>query len=664
MKKTLEITLRSDLCAGVGKHYAAIIDLDTAIDNYGLPYIPSRRLKGCMREVADFIECEKINEIFGKNGSQKPGYLCLGNAVIKGYRDIISEIRNNNIPHNEVTDLFCSTKAQTAIDYKTSTAKDKSLRFIRVVNKNMPFSNEETRFYADLEFDDDYYEDINNICLGLRNIGYQRNRGLGAIECRLIDYVTEIEFYEREFKDSAEYIMSYLIQLESDLMIPATDSNHSLDYIPGTSVLGALASVYKGNNFNDVFLSGKARFENLYISDSFGNDYIPAPRFLARIKAPLENEKGIKNTIGIDIEKNDKDKNRPVQYKYLKKGYINDYYGYCEPETKIVYHNRINGDDKGLYVQYCLSEGQFFKGNIIANGSVMREIYPLFKSGIIQFGRSKTAQYSRCKLINKIEVNEYIPDDVKISAGTFVAFVLKSDVVLTGKNGCYLSSLISLVESIQESIDKDNTIFSWFDLDDCATDKTTISTRVISGYNAKWNLIKPQFVALKAGSVVVARAQKEASLPEEFLIGEKLNEGFGIVKVIPNSDKFSVKAHSLSQEKTEKSIISKLIEAQRKNDEVLSRGIKKAKEVLLNASQCGRVVLMCKEAEDFNDFENRLKSIKTESVSNHALNLFSQIRIKEDLGEDYTWANTRKYIITALNVRKYTLRQKEDKNEF
>ena len=38
MRKLMKIELKSDLCAGVGKHYAAILNSDTALDEYGLPY--------------------------------------------------------------------------------------------------------------------------------------------------------------------------------------------------------------------------------------------------------------------------------------------------------------------------------------------------------------------------------------------------------------------------------------------------------------------------------------------------------------------------------------------------------------------------------------------------------------------------------------------------
>ena len=51
----LIITLKSDLCVGSGYSYAGIIDSDICYDALGLPYIPARRLKGCLREAAELI---------------------------------------------------------------------------------------------------------------------------------------------------------------------------------------------------------------------------------------------------------------------------------------------------------------------------------------------------------------------------------------------------------------------------------------------------------------------------------------------------------------------------------------------------------------------------------------------------------------------------------
>ena len=75
--KKLRITLRSDLCAGSGESFGNSVDTDICISDAGLPYIPARRLKGCLRAEAVQLKKygsklatdENIQRLFGgKNG--------------------------------------------------------------------------------------------------------------------------------------------------------------------------------------------------------------------------------------------------------------------------------------------------------------------------------------------------------------------------------------------------------------------------------------------------------------------------------------------------------------------------------------------------------------------------------------------------------------------
>ena len=53
MKKyKLKIELLSDLCVANGGVYNSMLDTDVCSDAYGLPYIPGKRIKGCLRECA------------------------------------------------------------------------------------------------------------------------------------------------------------------------------------------------------------------------------------------------------------------------------------------------------------------------------------------------------------------------------------------------------------------------------------------------------------------------------------------------------------------------------------------------------------------------------------------------------------------------------------
>ena len=48
----LYIKLLSDLCTYSGESYNSMVDTDVVYDKYGIPYIPAKRIKGCIREAA------------------------------------------------------------------------------------------------------------------------------------------------------------------------------------------------------------------------------------------------------------------------------------------------------------------------------------------------------------------------------------------------------------------------------------------------------------------------------------------------------------------------------------------------------------------------------------------------------------------------------------
>ena len=48
----IRITLHSDLCAGNGESRGNAVDTDIVLTAAGLPRIPARRLKGCLRAAA------------------------------------------------------------------------------------------------------------------------------------------------------------------------------------------------------------------------------------------------------------------------------------------------------------------------------------------------------------------------------------------------------------------------------------------------------------------------------------------------------------------------------------------------------------------------------------------------------------------------------------
>ena len=148
-KQHLVITLKSDLCAGSGYSYAGIVDSDVCYDIYGIPYIPAKRLKGCLREAAGLIGLteSEIEQIFGKAGREKAQGVFLGNAYIEGYEELYRELKEAGplvrqyMTSQNVLDQFTMIKAQTKI-LENGVAKDNSLRYTRTINHYSPLDRE------------------------------------------------------------------------------------------------------------------------------------------------------------------------------------------------------------------------------------------------------------------------------------------------------------------------------------------------------------------------------------------------------------------------------------------------------------------------------------------------------------------------------------------
>jgi len=92
-KFTLVIALKSYTLIGSGEGYGSVIDTDAIFDNYGLPYIPARRIKGLLRESALEIsemnlpqkfETKDINNLFGT--PVKEGRVKTKNLKIDDYK--------------------------------------------------------------------------------------------------------------------------------------------------------------------------------------------------------------------------------------------------------------------------------------------------------------------------------------------------------------------------------------------------------------------------------------------------------------------------------------------------------------------------------------------------------------------------------------------------
>jgi len=207
---TFNLELLSDTLIGSGEGWGATIDTDIVFDDFGLPYIPARRVKGCLREsaleVVEMFEQSKINfasrddldTLFGKTGQNEAGALSFSNCymgnyslnkqwiewLIAEYPDIFSK--------DAVLDTFTSIRQQTAINKnedpnssaKKGIAEKASLRTSRVLDKGIEFSGS---IESSFELENRLFDFLVFAARNLRYMGTNRNRGLGSVLCTLTD---------------------------------------------------------------------------------------------------------------------------------------------------------------------------------------------------------------------------------------------------------------------------------------------------------------------------------------------------------------------------------------------------------------------------------------------------------------------------------------------
>lgn len=651
----LVITLQSALCAADGDGFASIIDTDIVTDSRGIPYLPARRLKGCLKEAAKYIDSMHIEEIFGVRGQRESGSLHISNAVLADHDAVVAA--SSGCRPQRMTELFTESIASTAIEEGDSvkakgSVKDNSLRFMRAVSAFTPWNTDQPMvFLADVEIDEQYAAEFGRICKALRHIGYKRNRGFGAVLCRL-EKTKPAQYCSvpDKLEDTQRYTLTYAVHLDEPLMLPGKALDETQDFISGQQVIGALAGAYLRTHdadaaFEALFLSDSVRFSNLYLTDDDLNEYIPVPQYLGKSKA-IE-DKGILNML--EKEKNKGKIIKPIKKGYITKGLENDI---INARTERVYHNAVENlkteNKGGLYTQNCLQAGQYMRGTITASGAQMRTILHLLETEPLRFGRSKTAQYAKCSLAAWHVEPERTDEQVQIAAGQYTIYALTSDVILMDAYGNYdVSETMLCTElGITDEIDS----FS------------SLKYTVIKGFLKVTGLQKAHIRALAAGSVIIVKAKETCTLPAVKYIGEQQNAGFGQVRIF-QADQLMANAKnvlaSAKPKRIENEQITQFFADTEAEDNRTRKAVRFVRDHIKTFSEwnpafVGRVTLMTKQSKDLEDLQERLKCIKTKAKRSQALDLSERVVADEPGG----WDAQKDYLLTILTVLKYRKKQK------
>ncbi|TYQ15721.1 UNVERIFIED_CONTAM: CRISPR-associated protein Csx10 [Acetivibrio alkalicellulosi] len=567
----IEVKLNSDLCVGSGEGQANIIDTDVVLDDFGIPYVPAKRLKGCLKEAAMEIrdayykiDDEEYNEIqsliyelFGTG--EKQGKLKIQNGIIKEYDSLEDFIKKNNehsyLHRQNLIEYFTTVRVQTKVD-EDGVAEDNSLRSIRVINKKIAKA-----FYFKInKLDQKEISFLSDCCKVLKFIGSNRTRGLGNVSCNLFDSEREsansfkpLSCVETNSKE--KLVINYNLSLLSDVAVSKNgiNSDDTLTFIPGSSLYGYFANQFiKSNNnkrtreFDSLFLKDDSiLFSNAYISDDEGGSYFPIPASIMKNK----NEPKKKDIIDYTkVSGEDKKGLKPLKGTYIN--FKNSNITFKKPDTILHYHHR-RPSDKGMGHVYkkenasveetgtlfnynAIKKGQEFKGSIILKKDQLDTLMNLVpEDGIINIGKSKTAEYSHVKISFEDALNEEI---YNFKSGDIFSIVLTSPaLLLDAKKGVFSCNpeLLALeIKKELELLESDGEF-------KIIQEKSLFKFTSIGGFNIKWGLLKQQYEAFNMGTVITFEynGSKEINLPSNpyIPIGVKCNEGYGQWRILATS---------------------------------------------------------------------------------------------------------------------------------
>lgn len=543
MKKyIMDIKLLSDLCVSDGGVYNSAIDTDACYDKQGLPYIPARRIKGCLKECADELNDWGIaiptEKLFGRGGNQ-PGTVRIGNARLAdfhSYRETLLQNAGSVVTHPQnVLREFSYIRTQTSIDYETGTAKDHSLRMMRVVKRGLHFEAEVVMQECD-------FSSVEKCCTIMNHMGMARTRGFGEIAVTLREKEENaLPKNLPAIKESCPWVDgSTRLDYELTLMEPVLCKNRSGeektdDYIDGSKILGLIAQASRKegeDSFLKLMEKGELICSNAY-PEANGQRLTPVSACyysIKNVKTYYVDKTSTEYQPASETRHMNKMKHCYVAETTDKKllcqnPEVEERYHHRRPEDKSI--GRAIGGEIGngvLYQISSISAGQKFRGYIEGNTEQIKKVYHYLKNQeMVRIGAGRSAEYGSVRLAitglrrEREEQQECLVNDfiVKMESplilyGDHAAYTTDSDILIQEIN-CYLGLKSEQIQSVERYI----------------------GTVTVGGYNVTWGMRKPMIEAFDMGSVLHYKLMEPVDISHfsHLWVGERVSEGFGEVTV-------------------------------------------------------------------------------------------------------------------------------------
>lgn len=575
----IEIQLRSDLCPANGDAIAGLIDVEIA-QAYGLPLLPAKRLKGCLRGIgwalADggVVSPETVEALFGtatRSGMLRVWDAHLYRAPLEDEQDAFcieeyepfaealamkfsGEAREveNGFHAKEILELFTSVRTQTAIE-ADGVAADRSLRSLRVINRGVVL-----RAKVALLVEDDEASALLQMCVkGLRHIGLGITRGFGEVACVLHPYTELTRLSEGAAADDlpleGEVEVRYALKTRAPLLMPGAGGLYDTcaECIDGGHLLGALAGLYVARHglqedahandaFADIFLRGSVKFG--YAFPAVGDlVFHPCPASVQVVKnktrvCDLAVDEAAKEKAKEEAEsdqKTEKEALRPIKDMVVFSG-ERLYRHVVEKEVRM-HHARPKdggvghavgpdfGADLGQFFQYtAICAGQRFVGTLRGPAQRVRMLLKLLeeRGNRLWLGRSRTAEYGEVEFAY---CGQALPAEQESGLDHFTLYLETPMVLREAASGRVTQDPQALIALLQKSLGCEVRL-----------EKRFLKFTTLAGYNRKWRLPKPQISALAAGTALVLKTARPV-IPAELegrAWGEETGAGCGRVRIL------------------------------------------------------------------------------------------------------------------------------------
>lgn len=362
-----------------------------------------------------------------------------------------------------------------------------------------------------------------------------------------------------------KYFLTYYITLEQDLVATQFESDpnsqKSLPYLAGSLLRGALIHHFLAaypevkdlpldQNAKRLFFSQEVRFLNAYPVVKEGAACIicsPKPASWVQEKGSIIEPIPIKDSILAELGNTKQWESIGGGFVYTKGEELHfiDAHHVSRLHTQRDRQKGRSVEGSGALFQYeVLEKNQVFGGYILADQpeeDLLEWLQtPLFLGGDVGAGYGKCTIEIPNPTWQDItgEFKDAFLSSEKIQAPSVIT--LMSDAILRDEQGHINPSPAAFIHCLNKRTKHAYTLDST---------KTFSKTTLVGGFNKKWGLPLPQTMAMKMGSVMVLNEKltpEDLALLQTSGLGERKNEGFGVLSFKQSQESFDKKEDALS----------------------------------------------------------------------------------------------------------------------